>query len=140
MSSENIVILINIAYLVSAVCFIIGLKLLGSPATARRGNQIAAVLCRFLMLDPRGPKHKGLVIETFVTTRLLGAIGEKANSVVIDDLPVGMKYVADVLNELESKGRYRNIELKPTDLAFAAEESHGVATRKEWEDMEPASR
>ncbi|MBL8128223.1 MAG: NAD(P)(+) transhydrogenase (Re/Si-specific) subunit beta, partial [Chloroflexia bacterium] len=43
MSSENIVILINIAYLVSAVCFIIGLKLLGSPATARRGNQIAAV-------------------------------------------------------------------------------------------------
>ena len=90
------------------------------------GNQIAAVLCRFLMLDPRGPKRKGLVIETFVTTRLLGAIGEKANSVVIDDLPVGMKYVADVLNELESKGRYRNIELKPTDLAFAAEESHGV--------------
>ena len=43
MSSENIVILINIAYLVSAVCFIIGLKLLGSPATARRGNQIAAL-------------------------------------------------------------------------------------------------
>ncbi|MCA9863185.1 MAG: NAD(P)(+) transhydrogenase (Re/Si-specific) subunit beta, partial [Thermomicrobiales bacterium] len=43
MSSENIVVLINVAYLVSAVCFIIGLKLLGSPATARRGNQIAAV-------------------------------------------------------------------------------------------------
>jgi NAD(P) transhydrogenase subunit beta len=43
MSSDNIVVLINIAYLVSAVCFIIGLKLLGSPATARRGNQIAAV-------------------------------------------------------------------------------------------------
>ncbi len=35
--------LINIAYLVAAVCFIIGLKLLSSPATARRGNQIAAV-------------------------------------------------------------------------------------------------
>ncbi len=43
MDSGNIVILINIAYLISAVCFIIGLKLLGSPATARRGNQIAAV-------------------------------------------------------------------------------------------------
>ena len=41
--TDNVVVLINIAYLVSAVCFIIGLKLLGSPATARRGNQIAAV-------------------------------------------------------------------------------------------------
>lgn len=40
---DNRVLLINIAYLVSAVCFIVGLKLLGSPATARRGNQIAAV-------------------------------------------------------------------------------------------------
>jgi NAD(P) transhydrogenase subunit beta len=43
MDSGNIVVLINIAYLVSAVCFIIGLKLLGSPASARRGNQIAAL-------------------------------------------------------------------------------------------------
>ena len=43
MNSDNIVVLINIAYLISAVCFIIGLKLLGSPASARRGNQIAAV-------------------------------------------------------------------------------------------------
>src|SRR3954449_2897023 len=40
---ENRVVWINIAYLVAAVCFIIGLKLLSSPATARRGNQIAAV-------------------------------------------------------------------------------------------------
>lgn len=39
---DNRVLLINIAYLVSAVCFIIGLKLLGSPASARKGNQIAA--------------------------------------------------------------------------------------------------
>ncbi|MDQ2652010.1 MAG: NAD(P)(+) transhydrogenase (Re/Si-specific) subunit beta [Chloroflexota bacterium] len=43
MNSDNIVVVINIAYLISAVCFIIGLKLLGSPGSARRGNQIAAV-------------------------------------------------------------------------------------------------
>lgn len=90
------------------------------------GNQIAAVLCRFLMLDPRGPRRKGLVIETFVTTRLLGEIANRANSILIDDLPVGMKYVANVLNELETSGRYGDVELKPADLAFAAEESHGV--------------
>ena len=36
-------VLIEIAYLVAAVSFIIGLKRLSSPATARSGNQIAAV-------------------------------------------------------------------------------------------------
>src|ERR1041384_73403 len=53
--TDNVIVVINIAYLVSAVCFIIGLKLLGSPATARRGNQIAglgmavAVVATFFM-------------------------------------------------------------------------------------------
>jgi NAD(P) transhydrogenase subunit beta len=41
--ADNRVVLINVAYLIAAVCFIIGLKLLSSPATARRGNQIAAL-------------------------------------------------------------------------------------------------
>ena len=35
--------IIDIAYLVSAVCFIFGLKFLSSPKTARRGNQLAAL-------------------------------------------------------------------------------------------------
>jgi len=35
--------IIDIAYLISAVCFIFGLKFLSSPKTARRGNQIAAL-------------------------------------------------------------------------------------------------
>jgi NAD(P) transhydrogenase subunit beta len=40
---DNRVLLINIAYLIASVCFIVGLKVLSSPATARRGNQIAAL-------------------------------------------------------------------------------------------------
>ena len=35
--------LINYAYVISAVLFIFGLKMLSSPATARRGNLISAV-------------------------------------------------------------------------------------------------
>ncbi|MEZ4425419.1 MAG: NAD(P)(+) transhydrogenase (Re/Si-specific) subunit beta, partial [Gemmatimonadota bacterium] len=35
--------LVEVAYLVSATLFVFGLKRLGSPATARRGNQLASL-------------------------------------------------------------------------------------------------
>ncbi len=41
------------------------------------GNQIAAILCYYLMLDPKGPQRKGLVMETLVTTKIVGKIVEK---------------------------------------------------------------
>ncbi|MBS1789014.1 MAG: hypothetical protein JST85_14895 [Acidobacteria bacterium] len=96
------------------------------------GNQIAAMLGYYLMLDPEGPQRKGLVIETLVTTRILGKIVEKAgDSWLVDDLLVGFKYVADVLKELakpatERKKRFAAIPFKPEQLVFATEESHGV--------------
>ncbi len=91
------------------------------------GNQIAAILCYFLMLDPKGPRRKGLVIETLVTTKILSKIVEKAgDSYLIDDLLVGFKYIADVLKTLEHRGYYRNITCSPHQLVLAAEESHGV--------------
>jgi phosphomannomutase len=74
------------------------------------GNQIATVLCYFLMLDPRGPQRRGLVIETLVTTKILSNIVEKAGaSWLVDDLLVGFKYVADVLKALETDGRYKHV-------------------------------
>jgi phosphomannomutase len=91
------------------------------------GNQIAAVLGYFLMLDPQGPRRKGLVIETLVTTKILGKIVERAGqSWLIDDLLVGFKYVAAVLRALERDGRYRDVVCSPRELVLAAEESHGV--------------
>jgi len=91
------------------------------------GNQIAAMLGYFLMLDPHGPQRRGLVIETLVTTKMLGRIAEQAGqSWVIDDLLVGFKYVADVLKALEREGRYREVVCSPQQLVLAAEESHGV--------------
>ena len=91
------------------------------------GNQIAAILCHHLMLDPQGPRRRGLVMETLVTTRLLGRIvAEAGDSWLIDDLLVGFKYVADVLKTLDRTGRYRDIACSPEDLVLAAEESHGV--------------
>ena len=91
------------------------------------GNQIAAILCHHLMLDPQGPRRRGLVMETLVTTRLLGRIvAEAGDSWLIDDLLVGFKYVADVLKTLDRTGHYRDIACSPEDLVLAAEESHGV--------------
>ena len=91
------------------------------------GNQIAAILCHHLMLDPGGPRRRGLVMETLVTTKLLGkVVAEAGDSWLIDDLLVGFKYVADVLKTLERTGRYKDIACSPEDLVLAAEESHGV--------------
>jgi phosphoglucomutase/phosphomannomutase len=91
------------------------------------GNQIASVLCYALMLDPEGPRRAGLVIETMVTTKILGRIAElRGDSVVIDDLLVGFKYVADVLKTLAAGQSYRGVSRRPEELVLAAEESHGV--------------
>jgi hypothetical protein len=79
------------------------------------------------MLDPAGPRRKGLVIETLVTTKILGRIVEKATgSQIVDDLLVGFKYVANVLKSLEREGRYKHVAASPQQLVLAAEESHGV--------------
>jgi phosphoglucomutase len=91
------------------------------------GNQLAAILTYALMLDPTGPRRRGLVIETLVTTKLLGRIVAAAgDSDIIDDLLVGFKYVADVLKRLGRDGVYRDVRRRPDELVIAAEESHGV--------------
>jgi phosphoglucomutase/phosphomannomutase len=91
------------------------------------GNQIAAILGYYLMLDPEGPQRRGLVIETLVTTKILGRIVEEAgDSAIIDDLLVGFKYVADVLKRLEAGETYAGFSGGPDRLVLAAEESHGV--------------
>ena len=96
------------------------------------GDQIAAIVCYFLMLDEHGPQKRGLVIETLVTTRLLGAIVQQAQASgecwIVDDLLVGFKYIAEVLRELEQHGSFRDLHCRPDQLVLAAEESHGQAT------------
>jgi phosphoglucomutase len=91
------------------------------------GNQIAAILGYYLMLDPKGPRRRGLVIETLVTTKILSRIVEEAgDSLLVDDLLVGFKYVADVLKRLERGEDYKGLRCSTDRLVLAAEESHGV--------------
>jgi phosphomannomutase len=84
------------------------------------------VLAYYVMVDPKGPRRRGFVMETLVTTKLVRAVAEKAGNPVIDDLLVGFKYIAHVLKTLEATGRYGPVTGQPQDLALAVEESHGA--------------
>ena len=113
------------------------IKLPGGAWRHFDGNEIATVLAYFLMLDPRGPRRRGLVIETVVTTKILQRIVERAgDSWLIDDLLVGFKYVADVLNTLDEGKPYRGIRCTPGQLVLAAEESHGVILAPDIRDKD----
>jgi len=82
------------------------------------GNQIGAILCDYVLgaMDAGGqllPKH--LVLTTTVTSRMIGKIAARHGVGVIEDLLVGFKYIACVMEELGD----------PHRVVFACEESHG---------------
>ena len=63
----------NLAYIVSAVLFIFGLKMLGSPATARRGNACSAV--GMLIAIVAGLTSSGIVsFEWIAVGMVIGAV------------------------------------------------------------------
>jgi phosphoglucomutase/phosphomannomutase len=81
------------------------------------GNQIGALLADYILLRraARGdltPRH--YVVETLVTTRLVGAIARAHGVRVIDDLLVGFKYIAETM---DAEG--------PEQFVFGTEESLG---------------
>ena len=69
--------LINLVYVVAAVLFILGLKLLGSPATARKGNLISAVGMLIAVVVTLGNQQIlsfELIAVGFVVGALVGAV------------------------------------------------------------------
>jgi phosphomannomutase len=104
------------------------------------GNQIATILGYYLMLDPDGPRRRGLVVATAVTTRSLRRIVELSpGSVLIGDLLVGFKYIGAVLSELERTGSYRGTRADPSQLVIAAEESYGFLATPAIRDKDATS-
>jgi len=80
--------LIHIAYLVSAVCFILGLKRLSSPATARSGNLVAAFgmgIAVLATLFIPGLGNFGLLALALVVGGVAGVYG--ARRVPMTDMP-----------------------------------------------------
>ena len=60
----NIELIANLAYIVSAALFIFGLKMLGSPATARRGNLLSST--GMLIAVIAGLSAEGIVTYNFI--------------------------------------------------------------------------
>jgi len=103
------------------------------------GNKIATLICYYLMLDPEGPRRRGLVMETLVTTKLLGKIAAATgDSWIVDDLLVGFKYMANVLKVLEQRGRWGNACTRPERLVLATEEAHGLMLTPAIRDKDSA--
>jgi phosphoglucomutase/phosphomannomutase len=81
------------------------------------GNQIGALLADYILRkrSARGDlTAENYVVETLVTTRLIGAIARAHGVRVIDDLLVGFKYIAETM---DAEG--------PDKFVFGAEESLG---------------
>lgn len=67
MSSANVA--INFAYIFSAVLFVFGLKMLSSPATARRGNMVSAagmLLAIIVTLFSQGLDYKWILVGVII--------------------------------------------------------------------------
>jgi NAD(P) transhydrogenase subunit beta len=72
--------LIQLAYLVCAACFIVGLRRLSAPATARSGNRVAAVGMAFALiatLVDRGVVSYGWIALGAAVGAVLGAVGAR---------------------------------------------------------------
>ncbi|MGE0269301.1 MAG: NAD(P)(+) transhydrogenase (Re/Si-specific) subunit beta [Candidatus Omnitrophota bacterium] len=70
---------INLAYIVSAVLFIFGLKMLGSPATARKGNMVSGVgmlLAVIAVMLTNGLSFTSIIIAMLIGTAI-GAVAAK---------------------------------------------------------------
>jgi len=105
------------------------------------GNEIAALLTASI-IEGRASRHempaRPFVVKTCVTTELITAIARVHGVAVIGDLPVGFKYIAEVLEVMGRTGRYGNVTATLDDFLCAAEESHGVLVTPEIRDKDAA--
>jgi phosphoglucomutase/phosphomannomutase len=105
------------------------------------GNEIGALVIDAVLAGraragrlPRTP----LVMRTEVTSDLVSRVARHGGAQVIDDLLVGFKYVAEVIDRLEHDGRYRDLVASRDDFVGAVEESHGVLLTPDIRDKDAA--
>ena len=96
------------------------------------GNEIGSILVRYAIEKWKLKNKKGgVVIKTTVTTDLAKQICIQNGIEIIDDLPVGFKYIGDEMNKLENNGRIE-------EFIVGLEESHGYIAGNYVRDKDAA--
>ena len=82
--------LIQVAYLVAAFCFILGLKWLSSPRSARRGNQVAAIgmaiAIAATLIDRRVVDYVWIVIAAIVGAAIGAVVARRVQMTAMPQL------------------------------------------------------
>jgi len=106
------------------------------------GNEVGVLLIHYILTqEARGkqaPSSARFAVTTLVTTSLFGRIARAFGLHVVDDLGVGFKYIADVINRIESTGRYGDIVATTDDFVIGIEESHGYLVVPSIRDKDAA--
>lgn len=99
------------------------------------GNDIGALVIHALLLRawPRTP----LVVKTEVTSAFVERVAAAGGAVVVGDLLVGFKYVAEGLAALE-RGPWRGIDPAAVAFVCGVEESHGLLVTDRIRDKDSA--
>lgn len=96
------------------------------------GNEIGSILVRYSIDKWKENKREGgIVVKTTVTTNLATEICKVNNIEIIEDLPVGFKYIGEEMNKLEKQGRIN-------EFIFGLEESHGYISGNYLRDKDAA--
>lgn len=105
------------------------------------GNEIAVLITHYVLTTrkeqgklPENP----ILVKTEVTTELISAIGNKFGAKTIGHLLVGIKYIADVIHQLQTKGEFSGIKGGIEDFIIGMEESHGFLLTPKIRDKDAA--
>lgn len=102
------------------------------------GNDIAALVVYQATRRQVHRRRRPLVIVTEVTSTLVGRVARAAGAVVVDDLLVGFKHIAQGLRQLEVEGSWRGIRADEVAFVAGGEESHGVLMTDQIRDKDAA--
>jgi len=100
------------------------------------GNELSSLVAaaRF-----RGVAPGKIGIKTEVTSQLFSRVVAAAGGQVVDHLLVGCKYIAMVMRELETTGRFGDITGSVGDVLIGTEESHGFLLTPNIRDKDAAA-
>ena len=96
------------------------------------GNQIGVVLCHYLLRRKQelgDLPDRGVVATTIVTSDLTGIVARSFGVEVVDNLLVGFKYIAEVIENLPPEATF----------LFGTEESHGYLVDSFVRDKDAAT-